>query len=435
MDGIDAEHHPGTDPANVHPFERRPFVSVEDDESRFPPFGQKAAKPASAVLRWHGDADPNADRAWLVRDLIPEEGKGLMAGQWGAGKTFGALDLSACVMTGLPFANRRTERIGGVLFIAPEGAFEIPIRLRGLTECKLRQAVEDGSIDEDAAARVERLPFAWAEECPRLVDRNAAEQLIETATLAQEHLRDVFGLPLALVIIDTVAAGAGFNDENSAAESQKVMDAMQALARATGAFVLGVDHFGKASETGTRGSSAKESAADVVLAFLATRDEAGNVSNTRMALRKLRGGKVGMETAYSLDVVQVGETFAREPITTCVVNWHYSLGETVAAAVKEKWPTSLRVFRTAMENTIAEHGKHLRPYGGEGPEVRAVSEPELRAEFCALYPANGETSEKRAEAKRKAFIRTMKTALDRSLVASREIGGVDHLWMVAPDAA
>jgi RecA-family ATPase len=71
-------------------------------------------------LRWHRDADANADRAWLVRDLIFETGKGLLSGQWGAGKTFGALDLAASVITGEPFAGRRVVRRGGVLFVAPE---------------------------------------------------------------------------------------------------------------------------------------------------------------------------------------------------------------------------------------------------------------------------------------------------------------------------
>jgi len=33
-------------------------------------------------------------------------------------------------MTGMPFAGREVARRGGVLFIAAEGAFEIPVRLR-----------------------------------------------------------------------------------------------------------------------------------------------------------------------------------------------------------------------------------------------------------------------------------------------------------------
>src|SRR3954464_3207910 len=90
------------------------------------------AEPEPIPLRWHGEVDPNADRAWLIRDLIPETGKGLLSGQWGTGKTFGALDLSASVMTGQLFAGRRVVRQGGVLFVAAEGAYEIPIRLQGL---------------------------------------------------------------------------------------------------------------------------------------------------------------------------------------------------------------------------------------------------------------------------------------------------------------
>jgi hypothetical protein len=58
------------------------------------------------------------------------------------------------VMTGRPFAGRRVLRQGGVLFVASEGAFEIPIRLRGLVQGKL-------SSDPN-----EHLPFAWIDDCP-----------------------------------------------------------------------------------------------------------------------------------------------------------------------------------------------------------------------------------------------------------------------------
>lgn len=373
-------------------------------------------------IRWHGDADPNADRAWLVRDLVFETGKGLLAGQWGGGKTFGALDLSASVMTGLPFAGKRVMRQGGVLFIAPEGAFEIPIRLRGIVQ---------GKLGPDAP---ERLPFAWIEECPRLLDADAVPQLVATAKVAAEHLTEAFDLPLALIVIDTVAAGAGFMDENSAAEAQRVMNAMEALSHQTGAFVLGVDHFGKAVETGTRGSSAKEAAADVVLAMLASRDEAGTISNTRMAIRKVRGGRCGYEIPYELEVITVGETYDREPITTCIVNWQTDrISAAAVAAEKERWPTSLKVFRQALTAALDEHGIRAWPFGSTGVEHRAAAVERVRDAFYATYPADGEDGAKRADAKRQAFGRALKMALGRCLVASVEIQGVDHLWFV-PDA-
>ncbi|WP_281407359.1 AAA family ATPase [Methylobacterium sp. P1-11] len=82
------------------------------------------------------------------------------------------------------------------------------------------------------------MPFAWIDDCPRLLNTEAVAQLVAVAKAA-EHLRQVFDLPLAQIIVDTVAAAAGFGDENSAAEAQRVMNAMEALRRQTGEFVLG----------------------------------------------------------------------------------------------------------------------------------------------------------------------------------------------------
>lgn len=413
---------------NDDPFRLDDMDVKDPDASRWaaPPHGGAESPRGTAKsieLRWHGEQDPNADRAWLVRHLVFETGKGLMGGQWGAGKTFGVLDLSASVMTGQPFANRSVVRTGGVLFIAPEGAFEIPIRLRGVVDGKLRGAGIGEGVDLD------RLPFAWIEECPPLTRPGSIEVLIVTAQAAAEALHDRFGVSLALIIIDTIAAGAGFEDENSASETQRVMDAMGALSRATGAFVLGVDHFGKDTATGIRGSSAKEAAADIVLAMMATRGEAGDISNTRMAVRKVRGARCGYELPYELEVVTVGQDREGIDITTCIVAWRGSIGEKAAAAVKERWPTSLKVLRASILTTLVDHGRMVRPYGIEGPEVRAVAQDAVRKEFAACYPTDGETEAQRAEAKKKAFGRAVKSAQGKGLIQSRDLGGIDHLWL------
>ena len=399
---------PGPDPDTLRSAKQQPELRLKTQP-----------RPGIApTLRWHGDADPNADRAWLVRDLIPETGKGLAAGQWGAGKTFSVLDLGSSVMTGQPFAGRKVLREGGVLFIAAEGAYEIPIRLRGIVQGKLGPDAPD------------RLPFAWIEECPRLLDADAVPRLVAVAKLAAEHMAEAFDLPLALIVVDTVAAGAGFVDENSAAEAQRVMNALEAISHQTGAFVLGVDHFGKAVETGTRGSSAKEAAADVVLAMLATRDEAGTISNTRMAIRKVRGGRCGYEIPYTLEVVTVGETYDREPITTCIVTWQTDrVSAAAVTAAKERWPTSLKVFKEALLTAITDHGSRAWPHGADQGEVRAVALQIVRGGFCAIYPADGDDDAKRAEAKRKAFKRAVETCLGRGLIGSVALGGVDHLWL------
>src|SRR5262249_53984183 len=67
---------------------------------------QGAGAPASQTyeLFWHGDQRVEEPRRWLIQDLIPETGSGLVSGQWGTGKPFVTLDLSASVMTSAPFA-------------------------------------------------------------------------------------------------------------------------------------------------------------------------------------------------------------------------------------------------------------------------------------------------------------------------------------------
>ena len=92
-------------------------------------------------LFWHGTKYDRELRSWLIKELIPETGQGLASGQWGMAKTFTVLDLAAEIMIGGVFAGRTVARKGGVVFVAAEGASEMPIRLEGLVEQKLRPEI------------------------------------------------------------------------------------------------------------------------------------------------------------------------------------------------------------------------------------------------------------------------------------------------------
>ena len=250
---------------------------------------------------------------------------------------------------------------------------------------------------------------------------------ITTAALsAARTIRDEFNLPLALIVLDTLNAAASFKDGNDAAEGQFIMNRLNTLSKTTGAFVLAVDQFGKAVETGTRGTSAKEAAADVVLALLADRDIAGNISNTRMAVRKLRGGSTGKETAFNLKVVD-----AADGETTCIVEWkETAVTKPQQTSRQERWTRSLRIFRAAMATALADHGRTIRPFGSEGAEVKAVVDNDVRTEFMARYVTDAENAKDKTSSKRKAFQRSLTGALERNLIAARDVGGLDHLWFV-----
>lgn len=374
----------------------------------------QAAGDEAAELQWYGKETATAARLWLVDGMLPETGLGLISGQWGTYKTFVAIDLAAEVMVGLQFIGAPVARRGGVLFLAAEGAGEIPIRLRAVLQAK--------------HAHSERVPFAWAAGCPALIDAKSAQALAAIAHKAHMQMLAEFDLPLALIIIDTIGTAAGYaknGDENDAAIAQGIMGRLAALARDTGTLVLGIDHFGKAVETGTRGSSAKEAAADVVLALLGDRAISGSVSNTRLAVRKLRAGASGSEYPFGVRPAEV-ETANGETAGSLVVDWGAGVSAPKAA---DDWGRgkSLKLLRRIIMSLLVDLGTEIRPWA-DGPVVRGLAVEAVRAEFFKQAFAEGDPKAKQ-HTRRMAFARAMEAANDRGLIAVREVSGTEYVWL------
>ena len=370
---------------------------------------QQSKDDSATALRWHGDRGKIPARAWLVEGLLPEMGSGLASGQWGTYKTFAALDLAAAIMAGSRFVDHAVARRGGVLFVAVEGSAEIEVRLQAVLETKHPQ--------------IERAPFAWTDWCPPLLEKDSATALAAVARQAAERMQAEFALPLALIIIDTIVAGAGFSrsgEENDAALGQAIMRQLAKLAQLTGTFVLGIDHFGKTAETGTRGSSAKEGAADTVLALLGDKAINGAVTDTRMALRKSRAGASGQEFPFSVRVVDLGIDHNGRPSTSLVIEWLQAAPRGTPKAEGSGWSKSLRLLQRALMNVLVEHGSDQQPFH-DGPVLRAVDIEIVRTEFYNSYAADGDARQKQ-NARRQAFNRAIRDAQERSLIGIREVG-------------
>jgi hypothetical protein len=206
-------------------------------------------------------------------------------------------------------------------------------------------------------------------------------------------------------VIDTLIAGAGFykdGQESDAVSGQLVMNTMNRVGRALGCFVLGIDHFGKAVETGTRGTSAKEAAADVVLATLGDRAITGAVSNTRLALRKRRSGRAGEE---------YGEDDNGRPLSSMVLDWG-DASPTMAASMNDHQSKSNRLLMRILDTIIADHGVSHTPFA-DGPTVRAVKIELVEAEFIRQYPTG------LPDSKRRQFDRSVKAAQSSGQIGSR----------------
>jgi hypothetical protein len=266
-----------------------------------------------------------------------------------------------------------------------------------------------------------------ADECPRVLDRSALPILQATAQGAAEHMRAHHGIELGLIIVDTMAAAAVFNDEDDNAECQRAMNVFEALAKKFECLVVAVDHFGKAVETGTRGGSAKESSAYTVLALLGDRELSGAVSNPRMAIRKVRGGPSGNEVPFSVRVVDAGVDQDGKSEATLVIDW--KLEGAADRSRKEKLPPSLIVFRDALVEALLGHGSDMRPYP-DCPVVRAVDREVVRTEFYKRYPADGETEEAQQASRKTQFKRGLRYAHARKLVGVAVIDQVTMLWMI-----
>jgi hypothetical protein len=382
-------------------------------------------------LHTHGSPDDRPLKAWLIKHLIPQIGHGLMSGQWGAGKTFAFFDLAASLTTGQPWLGHIVKRQCGVLLIAAEGADEVRLRL--------------DAVVREKCGNMTRAPFAWYETAPLLLHKGAAEKLIAMARQAEASLEKEFGLPLGLIGIDTIAACAGYRqagEEYDNAVGQAIMNVLKAVAQAIGCFVLGIDHFGKSLEAGTRGASSKEASGDVVLAVLGDKQLSGSVTNTRLAVRKHRGGKQGQEYPFQLRMVEAPERDEDgDPITTMVVDWLPPGSVQAAPAPDDPWGkpkrqdqrTAVLRLKRVLMTILADQGVDL-PVEPDGPVIRMVDQKVVRKAFYACTPAEG-TPKQMADRRRLQFDRARDWAEESGLVTAQEINGVIYLWLkqLSPD--
>jgi hypothetical protein len=368
------------------------------------------AIPTGALpLQWAGDM-PAAPMQWLVKGLVPQCGVGLISGQTGTYKTFLALELAGCLATGTSFADQRIMRKCATLLLPAEGVGSIPGRLRAL-------ATKYGGKD---------LPIAAPRgvSAPKLLEAGTAETLIATIQSADMISQERYGLPTGLVLIDTVMASAGFQksgDENDSSVNARLMGVLNDVAAATGTMIMGVDHFGKEVETGTRGSSAKEGAADIVLALLGKKDVTGTVENPQMAARKVRDGEGGRVFPFSVRSAPSG-AIAEDgtPENSLVIEWgavsEIGLPAAKPSAQGDKYATRIRKL---MLTLAASAGTNIQT--PEGRTVRAVPYDTLREEFRRRYLGDGH--------ERMAWKRTIEGAEARGAVEGTEINGTRWLWL------
>ncbi len=203
-------------------------------------------EPVKPGRHWfdHGDAW-NADASWLYFDMLPECGVVALTGPSQGGKTFLALELARCTGTGKPFFGVSPDNLGASIFLfaGSEGS-GLGRRLQALQEEK-------------------PLPIA-ATVIGVLSAPGTLAALVEDIEAKAAELHLLHGVPLRLIVLETLSASGLLKDENDNSEAAMALAALNTLARRLNVLVVFTHHPPKEGK-GSRGAGAIIANADYAL--------------------------------------------------------------------------------------------------------------------------------------------------------------------------
>jgi hypothetical protein len=231
-------------------------------------------------------------QTWLVKGVIPQTGMGIVYGDSGSGKTFITIDLTLSIARGLSWQTCRVKQPIGVLYVSAEGGGAMGARLQAYAK----------HHDTDLSA----LPFGVVTVGLNL--RGGDDQKVIDGCYEMRSR----GVPIGLIVLDTLNRTMGGGDENSSQDMGAYLDAVARVVEKTGAFVLVVHHSGKDAKKGARGHSSLRAAVDTELEVKA------EGATQILKVTKSRDGLTGIEYAYKREVIVVATDDELEPITSCV---------------------------------------------------------------------------------------------------------------------
>ncbi len=211
-------------------------------------------------IDWEGFwAADRASTEWLVEPLIPTGRQVALHAKAKAGKSLLGLEIAVCLATGRAILDRPAGPRVPVVYADYE-----------MTEDDLRERLE--SFGYGPADDLSLLAYY---QLPSLHPLDSAAGGAELAELARRN-------DAALVVIDTMARAVK-GEENSADTMRDFFRFTGAELKREGRALLRLDHQGKDSRKGQRGSSSKNDDVDVIWAMSANNDQIKLRSTSRVS--------------------------------------------------------------------------------------------------------------------------------------------------------
>lgn len=244
-------------------------VAGDDDLS------DEAPRKLSLPLSFGSEGFDRASQ-YLIKGLLPAECTSSIYGPSGSYKSFLAISWACHIATGKSWDGRKVEQ-GSVLYVVGEGGTGVPRRIKAWENTHREKVANLCCVNQ-----------------PVFV---AAPLQVEQLRLAAEHVKEETGLPVVLIVIDTLARCFGGADENKASDMGAFIAGCDAIKAATGATVLVVHHSGKDETKGARGSSSFRAALDAE--FLVKREAVGTKALV-LACTKQKDAEEAESRAYDL---------------------------------------------------------------------------------------------------------------------------------------
>ncbi len=298
---------------------------------------------------------------FLVDELFHEVGTGSIVSKYLGGKTFVAFSLAASVACGLPFAGRSMMRRGAVLWLAAEGKREVDKRMRA--------ALKALGCDPDAQPTYKQIASV-----PKLLSNGGEALIMQIVNQTERAAKAEFGLPLALIIIDTMIKSAGYKkSENDSVEINNMILVMENISIRTRCFVLALDHMGKDEEKGARGSSDKLSSVDVYIELKSNGN--GGATRTFHAI-KVKGEKGDDQITFEI----VGTVIEGDQKTAYVRWGEWNKSDDAIKSLNENAKLLLKCIR----DVIIRSGK-TRTLFHSMPDMRCVQKVDIHNEFSRRH--------------------------------------------------
>jgi RecA-family ATPase len=267
------------------------FTNVRQNGARRPGRGHgafgAAPKPPLQMLAFKDDAVPFLEDAWLVEDVLPEEGLGVIFGAPGSRKTFTAIDLALHIAGGYDhWRGKRVER-RICMYLSLEGGRRFSNRLAAWRQFH--------GLDAPLFYR-----------CAEKLDLRSHEDDAERVIVAGKAFVEQTGERMGMVVVDTLNRAMPGGNENAVEDMGAFVALCDAIARELQCFVLIVHHSGKDTAKGSRGHSSLLGAIDTEIC----------VADGEMTVTKQRDGDTnGLQFAVGLEMVELGTTPTGKPVT------------------------------------------------------------------------------------------------------------------------